>query len=70
MHLVKGPHGLLAFFPALPRLQHDARQQLARLYLRVIAVLQHLDPIDHGAGKPLPHQFIELLLQSIQRCLP
>jgi hypothetical protein len=51
-------------------MQHNARQQLARLDLRIIAVLQDRNALYRGAGKPLPHQFVELLLQRIQRCLP
>src|SRR5215470_6774974 len=45
----------------------DPGQQLPRLDLRVVAVLQDHDPLDWGVRETLPDQLVELLCQACQR---
>ena len=46
-----------------------AGQQLPRLDLRLVAVLEHLDPLDRRARKSLSYHLVELLPYPIKLCL-
>ena len=56
--------GLAAFGPARP-VEEDPHRGLPGLDLRIVAVLQHLDPRDHAVGEGLP----DLPLDAVGQCL-
>jgi hypothetical protein len=52
---------LTALWFVVGRFDDDPGQQLPRLDLRLVAVLEHLDPLDRRTGKALVHLLGELL---------
>ena len=59
--VVERAERLTAFRFVVGRLDDHPGQQLPRLDLRLIAVLEHLDPLDRRTGKTLVHLLSELL---------
>jgi len=57
-----------ALFLVAGRLDVYPRQQLARLDLRLIPVLEHRDALHRGVREALPHHLLKLMLDAFQIC--
>ena len=66
MLVVERVERLTALWFVVGRFNDHPRQQLPRLDLGLVAVLEHLDPLDRRTGKTLVHLLGELLADALE----